>query len=119
MAHHAEAVFQAAADRAYTLHLTPLVVGEAVFVLTSFYKLSVGEAVAALQGVIDLPGVRAEQSTVLLRALGLYVQTPKLHFVDAYLIARSEAEGRGVASFDKRIEKTGLVPVCNPMDMAE
>ena len=114
MAAAAEATFRRAARREFALHLTALVVGEAVYVLTSFYKLPRGRAAEALSRVIGLPGVRAPEAAALLRALGLFATVPRLHFVDAYVTARAEAGAAGVSSFDAGIRRAGLVPVLDP-----
>jgi predicted nucleic acid-binding protein len=107
----AERLFERAARREFTLLLTPLVLGEAVYVLTSFYKLPRARVVEALRRVIDLPGVHATEQESLLRTMALFADKPSLHFVDAYLIASAEVESCGVASFDSAIRKVGLVPV--------
>ena len=116
MAAKAERMFQRAARREFTLHLTALVVGEAVYVLTSFYDLPRGSVAQALIQVIDLPGLKVPEAAVLKRGLELFAATPSLHFVDAYLTAKGEAEEAGVSSSDAAIRKTGLVPVLDPMD---
>jgi len=65
--------------------------------------------------VIDLPGVRTAEADPLKRSLDLFTENPRLHFVEAYLIARAETDKRGVATADEAIQKSGLVPVHNPM----
>lgn len=110
LAERAEAIF-AAAGRNYALHLTPLVVAEAAFVFTGRCGLARAEAVRALRGIFELPGVRVEEEAAQRRMLELYEAHAKLHLVDAYLIARAERDACGVASFDDRIAKLGLVPV--------
>lgn len=110
LAERAETIFEEA-GHGQVLHLTPMVVAEAVFVFTGRYGLTRTETVKALRGVFDLPGVKVEQASVQHRMLELYEHHPKLHLVDSYLLSRAEEEHRGVASFDDKIAKMGLVPV--------
>jgi predicted nucleic acid-binding protein len=115
MAQPVKRLFERAALKEGTLRLTSLVVGESLYVLTSFYKLPRDRVAQALIRVIDLPGVRTAEADPLKRSLDLFAENPKLHFVDAYLIARAETDKRGVATADEAIQKSSLVPVHNPM----
>lgn len=116
MAEEAARFFEAGARGDLSLRLDPLVVAEALYALTSFYKLPRERVVVALKEVVGLPGLRVEQRAVVLRALALHGDTPKLHYVDAWLTARAEAAGEGVATFDAGIRKSAPVPVRHPAD---
>lgn len=114
MAERATAFLEESTRAGRPLRLDPLVVAEALYVLTSFYGLPRGRAVEALRAVVDLPGLRVEQRAAVVRALELHRATPKLHFVDAWLTARAEAAGDGVVTFDAAMAKAAGVPALQP-----
>ena len=114
MAEQAARFFELNAGKGTPLRLDPLVVAEALYVLTSFYKLSRVRAVEALLGVVGLPGLRVERRDLVVHSLKLHAETPKLHFLDAWLATKAEAGGDGVATFDAGIAKAAAVPVWNP-----
>ena len=114
MAEQAAAFLEESTRTGRPLRLDPLVVAEALYVLTSFYELPRGRAVDALRAVVGLPGLRVEQRAAVLRALELHRTTPKLHFVDAWLTAQAEAAGDGVVTFDAGMAKAAGVPALRP-----
>ncbi len=61
MAEQAARFFEVNAGKGTPLRLGPLVVAEALYVLTSFYKLSRTRAAEALLMIAGLPGLRVEQ----------------------------------------------------------
>lgn len=117
-AEEAARFFEAAGVNGLTLRLDPLVVAEALCVLTSFYRLPRGRAVESLLAVAQLPALRLEDRSLVVRALGLHATHPKLHFVDAWLAARAEVAGEGVATFDAGLQKSAGVPMRSPSDLS-
>lgn len=108
-------LFQKAAKGELTLLVVPLVLAETIFVLTSYYQLSRTDIASVLSDILRLPGVNVSELATVHRALALFTEQSKLHFVDCYLIARAEIEATGVATLDAGIGGMGIVPVLNPM----
>lgn len=111
-----ESLFVQAAARRLTLLMEPLVLAEAFYVLTSFYKVSRHAALDALGRVIQLPGIQVADAAILERAFELCAARSQLHFVDCYLMAKAEAGQLGIATFDAAIGKYTEVPVLNPLN---
>lgn len=112
-----ESLFEQAATRRLTLWIEPLVLAEAFYVLTSFYKVSREAAIDAIGRVIALQGVYVPEAQVLGRAFEICVAQRQLHLVDCYLIAKAEAAQAGIATFDVAIGKYSDVPVLDPSKM--
>lgn len=97
-----------------TLKLTPLVVAEAVFVLTGkVYGIDRADVSAALTGFLESPSLDVEDRDSLLNALALFRDHP-VDFVDAFLAAKSQTETAGIASFDQDFEKLSGVELLVP-----
>lgn len=82
----------------------PMVLAEAVFVLTGFYdhpRVKVADTLAAL---ISSPVFRSQDQATMIYALELFGSS-KLDFVDCYLAAVSIDEKRPVISFDRDFDK--------------
>ena len=116
LAEAAQWAFDDAAGGRHTLVVVPAVVAEVAYVLTSFYKQPRPSVADGLRRVLRLPGVRAREAGAVDRALDLFVARPKLKWVDAYLLALAEAEGAGVASFDRPLARAAPpgVPILDP-----
>lgn len=99
---------------AVELHLADLSVAELVFVLESFYELPRARVVELIRATIALENIVVEDDRRLLRALVVY-EDARLHFAEAYLVARAEATGDGaVASFDRSIDRVNTVERIEP-----
>lgn len=106
----------AAAD-AGTVQLTvlPMVLAEAVFVLSGYYEHPRSNVAAVLSHLISCPGFQADEPARMLEALRLF-GAGKLDFVDCYLAAASILDGRTVVSFDKDFDKVHGVTRRSPGD---
>ena len=100
----AKRLFQQAADRRCVLILTDLGVAEAVWVLTSYYKLKRQEVADSLAKVLLKAGVQCPTLEPMLDALARFKAT-NCDFFDCYLAAQAAAAGVGIASFDKDLAK--------------
>ncbi|MEX0972930.1 MAG: PIN domain-containing protein [Solirubrobacterales bacterium] len=95
------------------LVLVDLIVAECVYVLESFYEVKRPAVATLMRAAVTMPTVTA-QTDLILRALELYEQQ-RLDFADAYLVAVAESGGhRGVASFDKAIDRVGTIERVEP-----
>jgi predicted nucleic-acid-binding protein len=86
------------------LTVLPMVLAEAVFVLTGFYEHPRSKVADVLSHLISCSGFHAEEQERMLHALKLF-GTGKLDFVDCYLAAASIHEGRALVSFDRDLAK--------------
>jgi predicted nucleic-acid-binding protein len=100
----AACLFQRAADREYLLILTDLGIAEAVWVLTSFYKLERKPVAESLAKLLVRAGVQCPDLDPVLDALARFKAT-NCDFYDCYLAAQAVAFGAGIASFDKDFSK--------------
>ncbi|MHB9107837.1 MAG: PIN domain-containing protein [Armatimonadota bacterium] len=100
----AKTIMEAVADGQVDVHLDPIILGEVVWVLSSFYELSPESIAEGLLPIIALDHLHLAGKDRYLTALKLYPETK--HFGDACLcaLAMEEAEG-DVLSFDRRIDK--------------
>lgn len=97
------------------LAVLPMVLAEAVFVLTEFYEHSRREIADVLSHLISSPGFHSEEQERMLQALQLF-GAGKLDFVDCYLAAASVRDGRTVVSFDRALAKLGGNTVRKPAE---
>ncbi len=100
----ARALFQQAESGTCLLVLTDLAVAEAVWVLTSFYKVDAQAVAETLANMLGKPGIRCDNSDVLLDSLRRFRES-KCDFFDCYLAALAADSGDGIASFDRDFRK--------------
>lgn len=100
----ARQVFSAAASGEIVLVVTDLVLAEAVWVLSSFYKLERSDIALQLSTFLGLSGIDCANVSLLRDALARYAQT-NCDFVDCYLAAIAASNHVGVASFDSDFRK--------------
>jgi predicted nucleic-acid-binding protein len=103
--------FQQAADGKCILILTDLGVAEAVWVLTSYYKLERQAVAESLAKMIVQAGIQCPTLESVLDALARF-KASNYDFSDCYLAAQASASGVAVASFDKGLKKFEDVSLC-------
>ncbi len=101
-------LFQRAADRECLLILTDLGIAEAVWVLTSYYKLERKPVAECLANLLVRAGVHCPNLDPILDALTRFKAT-NCDFYDCYLAAQAGASGVAIASFDKDFTKFKVV----------
>jgi len=114
-ADEAAALFRAAETGKQKLSVLPMVLAEAVFVLTGFYEHPRAKTAEALAHLINCPGFQTNEQERMLYALKRF-GAGKLDFVDCYLAATSAREGRAVVSFDRDFAKLHGVTHKKPGD---
>jgi predicted nucleic-acid-binding protein len=97
-------LFQQAGDRKCLLILSDLGIAEAVWVLTSYYKIGRKDVAESLAKLVVRAGVHCPALDPVLDALARFKAT-NCDFFDCYLAAQAVASGVGVASFDKDFAK--------------
>jgi predicted nucleic-acid-binding protein len=81
-----------------------LVIMEAFFVLTKFYKLDKNEVIEALIEIILLPGVINSDKKIIIDTLNM-VKDNNIDFVDTLLCNKSKQFDYKLISFDKKLNK--------------
>jgi predicted nucleic-acid-binding protein len=94
------------------LILTDVVLAETVVVLERYYRQPRSSISEAVRSLIAAPQIAISDSAVASRAADLYEGGNP--FADAYAVAVAEREGRGVASFDRKITRRTNVPRIEP-----
>jgi len=82
-----------------TVEITEVVVMEAVWTLTEFYKIPRKQVSERLTEFFEIPGVRVPSRGICLRALRDYAETTA-DFVDCLIAARSRTRSIPIYSFD-------------------
>ena len=108
-------LFEAADAGKVRLTVLPMVLAEAVFVLTGFYEHSRSKTAEVLSHLLSCPGFHSGEQQNMLHALKLF-GAGKLDFVDCYLAAVSIRDGQTVVSFDRDFTKLDGVSVRKPGD---
>lgn len=93
--------------------LTPLVLFQCYFVLTSYYDVPRPEAAEKLRALLSFKGLRVGEKPLLRKCLDILAER-SVDLVDAYLAALcATGPRRGVYSFDQSLKKLGvtLLPV--------
>ena len=97
------------------LCVIPIVLAEAVYVLTGFYGHARAKVAAALSHLIACPGFQSPEHERMIRALKLF-GAGKIDFADCYLAAVSILEQTSVISFDRDFDKLHGVTRKKPKD---
>jgi predicted nucleic acid-binding protein len=95
------ALFGAAEKGRHRLVVTALVVAETAFVLRSFYRIEASRIADALRVLLSQRWITVEERPCLLAMLPAFAEG--VHFVDAYLAARSQNEAVELYTFDKKL----------------
>lgn len=79
-----------------------VVIAEVAFILTAkaHYNLSVEDAAERLAAILRLRGIKLREKRAILRALDLWIDHPKLEFVDALTASYAQQAGIELATFD-------------------
>ena len=95
------------------LCVLPMVLAEAVFVLTGFYNHPRSKVADVLTHLISSSGFYSDEQERMLQALKLY-GSGKLDFVDCYLAAISICEERPLVSYDRDLVKLHGITMGKP-----
>jgi predicted nucleic acid-binding protein len=100
----AAGLFQQAVDEKCLLILTDLGIAEAVWVLTSYYKIERQKVADSLAKLLLKAGVQCPSLEPVLDALARFKAT-NCDFFDCYLAAQAASSGVAIASFDSDLRK--------------
>ena len=105
--HQAEAaktLFVEAASGAALLDVSPVIVAEAFYTLSSFYEVDRKESAEKLLTLLRRRGVKVRDGSRVFSALER-LQTINVGFADAFLAAAAAEDKVAVASFDRDLDK--------------
>lgn len=106
-------LFEAADAGKARLTVLPMILAEAVHVLTGFYGHPHSKTAAVLAHLLSSPGFHSEESSRMIQALKLF-GAGKLDFADCYQAAISITDGQTLVSFDRELGKLHGVKVRQP-----
>jgi predicted nucleic acid-binding protein len=106
-AESAHRLLQKAGAGEVVLDVSPVIVAEAFYTLTSFYKVDRAGAAIQLGLLLRQHGIRVRDGSVVFGALQR-LQSTNVGFADALLAAAAEEDGIAVASFDKDFDRLGI-----------
>lgn len=99
-----ESLLRKAKDKKVRLRVPVIVIFEISFVLKSYYHLSKDEIIGMLESLVALSYVKIDEREVFSRAIQLY-KSSVISFVDCFLIAKAQIEGKELFTFDKDLKK--------------
>ncbi len=100
----ARKLFSRAKGGEVVLDISPVIVAETYYTLTSFYRVERKVAAERIALLLQQSGVKLRDSTRVLNTLA-HLQTSNIDFADAYLIASAQGEKLAIASFDRDFDK--------------
>lgn len=100
----AKAIFEDAQSGKITLVVSELLIAEAVWVLSSHYKVSKADIVTKLTRVVEMAGILTFEKERILDALRRFERT-RCDYIDCYFGALAVEKGHGVVTFDDHFRK--------------
>lgn len=107
LAQRALKLFQKAEEGEVTLKLSPIVVAEIVWVLSSFYKYSRTEIAEVLIPFATAEGIVLEEAEQVIAALNQMARV-NVDFIDAFLAEIARREGETIVSFDRDFRRLDI-----------
>jgi len=100
----ARRLFEAAAAGTVILEVSPVIVAEVMYTLTSFYEVNRAEAAACLAALLRRRGVKVANAEQVFGALKR-LEKFNVGFADTFLAAGGAEQGVSIASFDRDFDK--------------
>lgn len=94
--------FHEAEKKKRTIIVTPLVIAETIFVLSTFYHLPRQNITEIFLTLLSQDWLSFPEREILLGAITMY-GTTTLHIVDCYLITTTQYEHATLLSFDEKL----------------
>lgn len=100
----AKEIFLKAQKGEIKIYLDEIIVAEAVWLLTSFYKLKKEEISFQLQELVSQEWIVSPRKKIILDSLSLY-STGNLHYIDCWIACVSKSVSGELRTFDKKLER--------------
>lgn len=107
LARRAERLLARAEAGEIALRLTPIVVAEIVWVLTTVYGHEPAEIAAGLGALLRADGILADQHDTLLEALDV-MRDQRVAFPDAFIAVAARQASEAVCTFDGGFRRLGV-----------
>jgi predicted nucleic acid-binding protein len=107
LARRAERLLAKAQAGEIALRLTPIVVAEIVWVLTTIYGRQPAEVGTAMSALLSADGILADQHDTLLAALDV-MREQRVAFPDAFIATAARQANEPVCSFDADFKRLGV-----------
>lgn len=86
------------------IYLDEIIVAEAVWLLSSFYKLKKADISFQLQELVSQEWIVSPRKKIILDSLSLY-SISNLHYIDCWIACVSKSISGELRTFDKKLEK--------------
>jgi predicted nucleic-acid-binding protein len=110
LAQKALALMKDAEKGKVTLRLSTLIIAEAVWVLSSFYKYEVEQITDIMVSLVEADGIKVNGKNLVVRAL-TQMSSKNVDFIDAYLAEAARNAGEPVCSFDQDFDRLGVARI--------
>lgn len=100
----AREIFLKAQKSEIRIYLDEIIVAEAVWLLSSFYKLKKADISFQLQELISQEWIVNPRKKIILDSLSLYSDS-NLHYIDCWINCVSKSVSGELKSFDKKLER--------------
>ena len=107
LAQRALKLVQKAEQGEVTLKLSPIVVAEIVWVLSSFYKYSRTQIAEVLIPFVTAEGIVLQEAEQVIAALNQMARV-NVDFIDAFLAEIARREGEAIVSFDRDFRRLDI-----------
>lgn len=101
----AKDIFVKAQKGEYFIYLDEMAVAEAIWVLTKYYKSAKKLVVEKISKLLYLPWIVNPRKELIVQALNLYFDSPKLSYIDCWLFVLGKEEKMTLETFDKNLQK--------------
>ena len=110
-----DTLLNSAAKGELKILIPSIVIAELVWVLESFYKMTVDDITGLVEAILNTPGVDTQDKSVIKAALKLY-RSKRIDLIDAWIIEFARAKGaKRIYTFDKKHFKgTEEIEVTSP-----
>jgi len=97
-----DTLLNSAAKGELKILIPSIVIAELVWVLESFYKMTVDDITGLVEAILNTPGVDTQDKSVIKAALKLY-RSKRIDLIDAWIIEFARAKGaKRIYTFDKK-----------------
>jgi len=100
----AKEIFLKAQKGEIRIYLDEIIVAEAVWLLSSFYKIEKKEIASQLQGLVSQEWIINPRKKIILDSLSFF-SVSSLHFVDCWIACVNKSISGELKTFDKKLEK--------------
>jgi predicted nucleic-acid-binding protein len=102
-----EELFKRVSEEKEFIEVPLLVIAEAVWTMTKYYKQPKKNVVESISIMLKTPGIKVRDKKLILDGLELY-RDKNVSFTDAYLATNCTYTQKGIYSFDEDFDRIGI-----------